>query len=157
MKAKIRTVQDYDKMKDKQDSIQLMQEIQKISYNFQEKNYVPASIHTVLDRFVNCKQKEDMSDQKYLDQFNDAVKTLKSYNIIINVASFIVKQEHGDISHKSDDEKRVLKEQAQDRFLAYSYLKEMDRVRYASIKEELYNECLKNQNNYPKTVQGAYE
>ena len=104
MRAKVRTIQGYDIMRDQQNSIMLMQEIKKICYNFQEKNYVPASIHTVLDRFINCKQKEDMSDQKYLDQFNDAVRTLKSYNIMINVADLIVKQEHGDISNRNNQE-----------------------------------------------------
>ena len=112
MKAKLRACKDYETWKDKQDSIALLIELKSICYNFQEKNYAPASIYTVLDWFINCKQKEDMSDQKYLDMYNDAVKTLKSYNIIMNVSSLIIKQEHGDILNKSDAEKKELKEKA---------------------------------------------
>ena len=157
MKAKLRATKNYDNNKKDLKSIELLKEIKNISYNFQDKNYVLAAIHVVLERFINCKQKEDVSDQKYLDLFNDNVKTIKSYNIIMNVANLIIKQEHGDISNKSDAEKKELKEKAQERFLAYSYLKGMCKVRYSSIKEELHNEFLKGVNNYPATVQAAYE
>ena len=157
MKAKLRAVKDFEDTKKNLDSITLLKEIKKLSYNFQDKNYVPAAIHTVLDRFFNCKQKEETSDQKYLDMFNDNVKTIKSYNIIMNVADLIIKQEHGDTTNTNDEEKKELKEKAQERFLAYSYLKGMCKVRYGGIKEELHNEFLKGTNNYPKTVQEAYE
>ena len=75
----------------------------------------------------------------------------------MNVASLIIQQEHGDISNRTEEEKKELKEKAQERFLAYSYLKGMCKVRYSGIKEELHNEFLKGVNNYPATVQAAYE
>ena len=63
MKAKLCTVSGYEEIKNKQDTITLLKEIKKICYNFQEKNYAPAALFQVLDRFINCKQKEDMTDQ----------------------------------------------------------------------------------------------
>ena len=98
-----------------------------------------------------------MSDQRYLDIFNDTIKTLNSYDIVIDVSKLIIEQEYGDISMKTADEKDELKKEAQEKFLAYSYLKGMCRERYGTIKEELHNEFLNGQKNYPKTVQEAYE
>jgi len=57
---------------------------------------------TALDKFINCKQTKDMSNQRYLDKYNDVVKALKICNIILNVMEQIVKQENGDILDKSD-------------------------------------------------------
>ena len=65
MKAKLKALKEYEAIKDELNTIELLKEIKKLCYNFQEKNYASASIHAVLDKFINCKQAEDMSDQRY--------------------------------------------------------------------------------------------
>jgi len=107
--------------------------------------------------FVNCKQTEDMSDQRFLDKYNNAVRLMKTSGIIMNVAQLIIKQEHGDTSSKSSDEKLQLQEEAQNRFLAFGHLRNMDPKRYSKIKEDLWNDFCKGQNNYPKTITESYE
>ena len=98
-----------------------------------------------------------MSDPRYLDIYNDAVKALKSHQIMINVADIIVKQMHGDVSQKSSDEIKQLREQAQNSFLAYGYIRGMDKDHYGKIKEDLHNDFVKGQNNYPNNITEAYE
>ena len=60
-----------------------------------------------------------MSDQRYLDKFNDAVRAITTTEAVMNVSELIIKQAHGDISIKSVDEKLELIEVAQSRFLSY--------------------------------------
>src|SRR5210317_802581 len=110
MKAKLKTLSDYEKIKEDLDTIKLLISIKEIYYNFQDKKYAPSAIYKALDMFVNCKQTEDMSDQRFLDKYNDAVRHMKTSGIIMNVAELIIKQKHGDTSSKSSYEKLHLQE-----------------------------------------------
>ena len=76
---------------------------------------------------------------------------------MINVADIIVKQMYGDVSQKSADDIKTLREEAQNCFLAYGYIRGMDKERYGKIKEDLHNDFVKGQNNYPTNVTEAYE
>ena len=68
MQATIKTHEEYDDIKSNMKTIELLDLIKKISYNFQEVKYSPASVHTIIDRFINCRQKEDESNQAYLQR-----------------------------------------------------------------------------------------
>src|SRR5210317_410777 len=107
--------------------------------------------------FVTCKQTEDTSDQRFLDKYNDSVRLMKTSGIIMNVSELIIKQEHGDISSKSSDEQLQLQKEAQNRFLVFGHLGNMDPKCYAKIKEDLWNDFCKSQNNYLKTITESYE
>src|SRR5210317_193221 len=157
MKAKLETLSDYEEIKEDLDTIKLLINIKKICYNFQDKKYAPSAIFKALDMFVNCKQTEDMSDQRFIDKYNDAVRLMKTSGIIMNVAELIIKQEHGDTSSKSFDENLQFQEEAQNMFLAFGHLRNMDPKRYSKIKEDLWNDFCKGQNNYPKTITESYE
>ena len=99
LKDKLKALKEYLELT----TIELQKEIKKLCYNFQEKHYAPASINAMLDKFINCKQAEDMSDQRYLDKFNDAVRAITTTEVVMNVSELIIKQEHGDVSTKSVD------------------------------------------------------
>ena len=157
MKAKLRAIQDYETMKDDLDTAKLMKEIKLISCNFQEKNYAAASIHNALEKFIACKQAEDMSDQRHLDKCNDSIKVMNNAGIILNVSELIAKQEHGDASMKTEDEMKVLIEEAQNKFLGYGCLKGLCRERYGDLKTELHNDFNKGNDNYPQNAQEAYD
>ena len=138
-------------------TIELLDLIKKISYNFQEVKYSPASVHTIIDRFINCRQKEDESNQAYLQRYNNAVTALETNGVTVLASEVIAKQENKDYDTKTPDEQDDLKDEAAQRFFAYGYLKGMDRTRYGSIKEELHNKYLKGQRNYPRTITDAYQ
>src|SRR5210317_616815 len=157
MMAKLKTLSDYEEIKKDLDTIKLLINIKKICYNFQDKKYAPSAIAKVLNRCDNCKQTENISDQKFLDKYNDTVRLMKTSGIIMNVAELIIKQEHGKTSSKSFDEKLQLQEEAQNMFLAFGHLRNMDPKRYSKIKEDLWNDFCKAQNNYPKTITESYE
>ena len=157
MQASIKTQETYDNIKSTMNTIELLKIIKKICYNFQEVKYSPASVHTIIDRFINCKQKEEESNQTYLQRYNNAVTALETNGITVLASEVIAKQEHKDYDSKGTEEQEELKEEAAQRFFAYGYLKGMDKARYGSIKEELHNEYLKGQKNYPKTITDAYQ
>ena len=64
-----------------------------------------------------------MSDQRYLDKYNDSIKAMNNAGVILNVSELIAKQEHGDASSKTEEEKKVLIDEAQNKFSGYGYLK----------------------------------
>ena len=82
-------------IKDVQDTIKLLKLIKVICYNFQDVKYAPSEIHSAMDKFISCKKSEDMSDQIYLDKFNNAVRTLKYSGIVMNFSELITKKQHG--------------------------------------------------------------
>ena len=126
LKAKLMALKEYKDIMKKLDSIQLLELIKKICYNFQENVYAPASVHSVIEKFINCKQGEDMNNQVYLVRINDAVNSLKSAKIEMLVTDIIIEQVYEDISNKSNVEKGCIKKEAKERFFAFSYLKGMD-------------------------------
>ena len=103
------------------------------------------------------KLKEEESNQDYLQRYNNAVAALETNEITVAASEIIAKMEDKTYSSKSNEEKELAREEAANRFLAYEYLKGMDRIRYGTIKEELHNEYLKGQQNYPKTITEAYQ
>src|SRR5210317_585934 len=135
MMAKLKTLSDYEEIKKDLDTIKLLINIKKICYNFQDKKYAPSAFFKAFDMFVNCKQTEDMSDQRFLDKYNEAVRLMKTSVIIMNVVELIIKQEHGDTSSKFFDKKLQLQEEAQKRFLAFRHLRNIDSKHYSKIKE----------------------
>ena len=50
-----------------------------------------------------------------------------------------------------------LKQELHNIFIEFCYVKGMDPTRYAKIKENLWNEFLKVQNNHPKIITDAYQ
>ena len=59
MQKSIKTYTDYEDIKSDMNTIKILELIKKIWYNFQEVKYSPASVHTIIDRFIKCKQRED--------------------------------------------------------------------------------------------------
>ena len=78
-----------------------------------------------MDKCINCKKSEDMIYRRYLDKFKDAVQALKLSGILMNVSKLIIKQEHGEVNSESTDYKFEWKEEAQNRFIAFGYVKGM--------------------------------
>ena len=94
---KLKFCKKYEAIRDAQDSIGLMKLIKYICYNSQDVKYAPSEIHSFMEKFINCKQSEDMSDKIYSDKHNYAMRALKQIWIFINVSELITNQEHGDI------------------------------------------------------------
>ena len=100
MKTKLKACEKYEDIRDTQDTTKLLILLKEICYNFQDVKYAPSSIHSAMEKFINWKQSEDMSNQRYLVTFNGAVQELKHSVIVMNVSELITKQEHGDIKKK---------------------------------------------------------
>ena len=113
MKVNLREIQDNEVMKDRLCTAKPMKEINLINHNVQEKNYAATSIHNILETFIACKQAEDIPDQMHLDKYDNAVKIMNNAGVILNVSELIVKQEHKDISSKTEEEKKVLIDETQ--------------------------------------------
>ena len=61
----------------------------------------------------------------------------------MSVSKLMKNQEYGEISRISDEDKNKTTDKAQNRFLACSYIKVIDKTQYGKIKEDLFNEFLK--------------
>jgi hypothetical protein len=61
-----------------------------------------------------------------------------------------------DYDTMSEAEKEEVEKEAQGRYLAVAFVLGADRLRYGRLIENLENDYLQGQNNYPTTVTAAY-
>jgi hypothetical protein len=61
-----------------------------------------------------------------------------------------------DIVEPNAEQTVMIKKEAQEEYLAAAFLLNSDRARYASLLQDLENDHLQGQDNYPKTITAAY-
>lgn len=157
MKTNLRSQTEFKKIDEKSDAIELIKLTKRICYSFEDNRYSLAAVYLTIDRFVNFWQGENEADTRYLELFNNAVKGMESMKITISSSEEIIKQEFGNISSKSQNKQKIIQEEVSEIFLAYNYVKGIDRLRYMVIQEDLHNKYLKGQKNYPASITAAYE
>eukprot|EP00957_Ditylum_brightwellii_P069881 5306964-Ditylum_brightwellii.AAC.1 len=104
------------------------------------------ALANVIGKFWNLYQGRDMSNMTFLDKFNNAVEIVEEHggNIAKHTAITVNEYPEGSMTNKEEEHAIT---RAKEKFLS----------RYERLVEELHNEFLKGQNNYPDTVSTAYD
>jgi hypothetical protein len=99
-----------------------------------------------------------MSTQTYLELFQNTVDVIEHSGGAIGnhrgIENIIVKPQ-GLTMPLTNDERATVEKEAQGEYLAVAFLLNADRTRYASMLQDLENDYLQGQDNYPKTVTTA--
>jgi Reverse transcriptase (RNA-dependent DNA polymerase)/Zinc knuckle len=153
MQAKLESVAGYEQALADHDGIELLKIIKGIAFNFQNQKYLPHAVHEAKRRFFMQVQGKHMSAQEYLTQFNNHVDVLKHVGAVIGPDTSIAQELAGGGTKTVS---ATHNKEATERYLAVAFLLGADRIRYGKLIEDMENSYLQGQNNYPKTINDAY-
>jgi hypothetical protein len=101
-----------------------------------------------------------MTTQAYMELFQNVINVVEHSGGCIGYApagkTFIAKEKGINLTTASVDEKAAIAEESKQWFLATAFLKGLDKQRYGKLIEDTRNSSLQGNNNFPRTVQVAY-
>ena len=160
MRQKIEALDEYAVFSVILDGVELLQAIKNFCFNFQSQKYVPHSLHKTKRQFYLCSQGKDATTQSYFEKFLNVVDVIQHSRGTIGhepgIELLIAEESKVDIELMTPAQREVLKGQAQERYLVAAFLLGSDRTRYGRLIENLKNDYLQGQDNYPKTVIPTY-
>jgi hypothetical protein len=139
----------------------LLRMIKDLVLNFQSQKYLPLALDKSKARFYYCRQGKYATPQVYLEQFQNMVLDVINHSggtigDAPGVVSMIMAERNLDMATIPADDLAVIMKEAKYQCLTMSFLARSDRYRYSQKIEGLENNVLQGQDNYPKTVSGAY-
>jgi hypothetical protein len=158
MRQKVEATKDFKTLSSTADGLGLLRSIKDLVYNFQSQKYLPQALHESTLRFYFCRQGKHMTTQAYLEMFQNTVDVIEHSGGMIGNHPGIVKMimKKKGLTTMTEDERDDIEVEAQEMYLAAALLMNADRTRYASFIQDLENDYLQGQDNYPKTVEQAY-
>jgi hypothetical protein len=101
-----------------------------------------------------------MMTQGYLELFQNAMDVLQHSGGAIGnhpgIKNAIMTNRGLTAALMSDAEKAAVEKDVQAEYLAVAFLLNVDRTRYLSMLQDLENDFLQGQDNYPKAIMAAY-
>jgi len=128
-----------------------------IIFKFEEHKYVYLSVYEVYQQFYSFKQPQGSTLSEYFHQFQNRVNVLEQKGGVIgNEKLFIDHDVYADIEEPSEEDLEEAQKRCKEKFLGYAFIAKADHDRFSKLKEELQNEYLKGQDNYPNSAVEAY-
>jgi hypothetical protein len=136
--------------------------IKLISFNKEERKYLPLGIQESIRQFGNCYQGKNTSNAKYFQQFCNLLHVvLQSGGSVCDHPGVTeqIMRERG-VSKKEFEVDTGLQKEIRvklyNRFIAATFLLGAHRLRYGKLLNGLANDHLQGQNNYPKNISNAH-
>jgi hypothetical protein len=160
MRQKIEALDNHEQMATESDGLGLLRAIKNASFNFQSQKYVAHALHDAKRRFYLCSQSKHMTTQAYLEAFRGTLDVIEHTGGEIRhepgIERYVAEQNAIDYDNMDDDKEEDVKREGKERYLAVAFLLGSDRSRFGRLLENLENNFLQGQNNYPATVTAAY-
>ena len=158
MRARIRSLQEYEAMEEESDSLALIKCIRNVMYSYQSVTYRCESIHDALKRFWHLHQGKLHSCQQYLEELENCVAVVDHCGGLIGVFPGIIDYlyELRGINNPTAIQIAEATKDSQEMFLATYFFLNADKARYGKLIEDTQNAYLQGTDNYPKTVTAAY-
>jgi hypothetical protein len=119
-------------------------------------------MHDAFIMFCTCRQDERTTIESYLETFNNTVAIVNYAGGKLGTApelrNMLARERGLNIDTMSTADARALRLEAQDQYLAVSFIMGADKRRFGTLLVEMGNEFLKygESNAYPQTVTQAY-
>eukprot|EP00978_Attheya_sp_CCMP212_P038666 scaffold193831_cov29-Attheya_sp.AAC.2 len=156
IRTRIEALDNYQTMESDADGIELLRMIKDLVFNFQSQKYLPLALDESKARFYYYKQGKYSTPQVYLEQFQNMVDVIEHSGGTIGdepgVVNMIMASRNLNMAAIPPEDLAVIMKEARDQCLAMSFLARSDRNRYGQKIEDLENDFLQGQDNYPKTV-----
>ena len=167
MQTRLKGSEEYDDRDKKKDSLWLLKEIRNISYKFEAQDYVYRSLHNAKKQFHKYEQKRNETNAEYLNNFKNIIDVIHHYGGRIGDDRVLVLHEmkREKLLGPSEDENKyqagnsdydLCAKQACQRYYAMAFLESSDPYRYKELLDNLSNDYMKNNDNYPDNITSAY-
>jgi hypothetical protein len=153
LQAKIESQPEFARIRDyPMEGIELLKLIKTVSFKFEPQVYKPLAIHDAVRKFMSTKQGKQMQAAEYLEQFQNHLDVLEAVGATIGPHKGVINMIAGEAGIATPAQIN----EANERSIAVAFISNADKTRYGRLLEDLRNNYLMGQDNYPKTLTGAY-
>jgi hypothetical protein len=160
MRSKLEGFDTYATISGSFDTIELLKLIKTTVYKFQSQRHPALSIHQAKRQFYLIKQDRHVPNNIYMDQFRNNTNVIEHIGCIIGEEPTLLKIELDKqgltATGASADEMEDATDVAKQQYLAIAFLAGADRAHYGKLLNELENSYLKGRDEYPTTLNAAY-
>jgi ribosomal protein S7 len=134
------------------EGIELLKLIKTISFKFEPQVYKPLAIDDAMRKFMSAKQGKQMQAAESLEQFQNHLDVLEAMGATIGPHRGVINMITGEAGVATP----VQINEANELSIAVAFINNADKTRYGRLLEDLRNNYLMGQDNYPKTLNSAY-
>jgi hypothetical protein len=155
--SKLETHANFDQCKTEYDSLGLLKIIREFVFKSDDRQYKYKAEDQAKRAYYNLRHAPEMSCQEYFERVRNMVDVIKSLGGSLADDMHLTdelpaRQARG----YTDAQKQEARERILNKTVAYGILVRADRGRYGKLIEEIENDFLKGNNDYPKTPVEAY-
>ena len=160
LKAKLEANSNYDTYSTQQDPIALLKAIKDINFKFEDHRYIYHSIFDAYKSFYSFRQTAEMSNSEYLEKFKNIVEVLEQHGGVLDTEEPFTSNDDEytslELGQQTVELLSAAHKRCRDKYIAYAFIYKADNDRYSRLKEDLQNDYLKENDNYPLTLVEAY-
>eukprot|EP00957_Ditylum_brightwellii_P160061 12184172-Ditylum_brightwellii.AAC.1 len=164
MRAKLEGEEWYKEAATESDVIKLLKIIKRISYQYQSKRYPHRAVHAAMQALYFSIQKDRMTLEQCLDEFLNRQDVQEQCRGSIGPhpgLTDIALKDNGfdpaDTSSYNAEELRQAQRDAKEAYLAFVFLSNVNKAKFAPLLRELANSYLMGNNEYPRSVSAAHK
>jgi hypothetical protein len=136
------------------EGIELLKLIKAISFKFEPQVYKPLAIDDAIHKFVNAWQGKKMATAEYLEHFQNNLDVLDAVEATIGPHRGMIDMITGDCGVNEATPAQIT--EANEPLIAVVFINKADKTQYGRLVEDLWNNYLMGQDNYPKNLNQAY-
>jgi hypothetical protein len=154
MQAKVESLPEFAAIRGPMEGIGLLKLLKTIAFKFEPQVYKPLAIDDAIYKFIHARQSKQMSAAEYLEQFQNNVDVLDAVGATFGPHRGVVEMITGD--QRANEATPEQYNEATERSIAIAFINRADRTRYGRLLEDLRNNYLMGQDNYPRSLNQAY-
>ena len=161
LRQKIEALHDFEEMSTNGDGLALLKAIKNTAFNFHSQKYLPHSLYESTWHFYMTVQGKYMTTQAYLEQFQNMIDVIGHTGGMVGhqpgIERDIMRRERSiDPTNATTMQQMEIEKEAQKGYLAVAFMLGSDKARFGRLLENLENDYLQGQNNYPTSITAAY-
>jgi hypothetical protein len=154
--SKVETHLNFADAKTSYDSLGLLKIIREFIFKSDDRQYKYKAEDMALRAYYNLRQTPEMTCQEYFERVRNVVEVIKSLGGTLSSDMHLADELPTQRARHTDEQVREARARIVDKKVAYGILVRADRGRYGKLIEEIENDYLMGNNNYPKTPTEAY-
>ena len=138
----------------KNDPIELLKAIRKLSINAQDTKYQASIVADAMRTFLGCRQKEGESLQDYTRRFK-TTREVMTAQIGNPIPLDVLRRSLSQWSDTDDAKQQECDEEVWGCFTAYVFLENSDKAKYGTVVKNLSSQFSLGNDQYPKSITSA--
>ena len=160
MQAKVEAMTGYENVRNNSNLLGLLLLIKQATFDFHSKKNKCHALIDVQKAFVNFRQKRDMTIGEYHEKFKSLVSAYEGCGGSVGndkglIVEYLVRM-GTDVANADANDVKAAKKGAREEYMATLFIVNSDKSRFGNLIQELENDFVKSNDNYPGTLTGAY-